>query len=305
MGATFTFVPFGGSTSREAICCDGLVEGAGLHLSHWEKNRTPRELKADTSTQMALDFAEKNGSELDGRLVVNNHFDTDGVLSVLALVRPELAARHRALLVSAAEAGDFDEWPDDERGLMLDAAVRALGARAGGDRDAYAAVLPVLGELLSRIGDRADLWGDELRALHDAAKRAERGSVRVEHAGAIAVLVHREGEPEAPGPLLSRMAGCACTRWLLAFDRGDGTFSYRYERPRYAWADTIERPAIPAPSRNAIARDLGEGWSSKGELGMTGLLRTTRPIARGPDAIVAALQRNDPGALTVVSALAR
>src|SRR5580693_5844269 len=37
----FTFVPFGSTACAEAIACDGLVDGAGLHASHWAGNHTP------------------------------------------------------------------------------------------------------------------------------------------------------------------------------------------------------------------------------------------------------------------------
>jgi hypothetical protein len=101
-----------------AISCDGLVTGAALDLTHWQGNRTPRRYKADTSTEIALNFvssAEAAGQWADA-VVVNNHFDTDGVLSVWVLLEPERAAACRDLLVAAAEAGDFDEWPALERG---------------------------------------------------------------------------------------------------------------------------------------------------------------------------------------------
>ena len=60
--------------------------------------------------------------------MVNNHFDTDGLLSIWVLLDPERALACRDLLVAAAEAGDFDEWPTLDRGLWLDAAIRALGS---------------------------------------------------------------------------------------------------------------------------------------------------------------------------------
>jgi hypothetical protein len=292
MSAAFAFVPFGGHASSEAVSCDGLVDGAGLHLSHWDKNHTPRELKADTSVEIALRFVEANASDLDARPVANNHFDTDGVLAVFTLLEPETAQAHRSLIVSAAEAGDFDEWPSDERGLWLDAAIRALGSRAGGDRSAYAAVLPQLRELCSTIEARRDLWGEEADTLRAAI---ERDGVRCERAGKVALFVHERGEPEAPGPMLSRLAGEGCTRWLIALQSNDG-FSYRYERPRYAWADTVRRVPIAAPSKNAIARELGEGWAIKGELGMTGLCRTVRPIALAPEVVLERIFAGDPGA---------
>ena len=65
----------------------------------------------------------------------------------------------RDLLVAAAEAGDFDEWPALERGLWLDAAIRSLGSRVEDDAAAYREVLGELPELIDRLDDRRDLWG--------------------------------------------------------------------------------------------------------------------------------------------------
>ena len=45
-----------GLNAAPLLSVDGTVEGA-LHLSHWEGNQTPGELRADTSTEIALNFA--------------------------------------------------------------------------------------------------------------------------------------------------------------------------------------------------------------------------------------------------------
>lgn len=289
----FAFVPFGATAPPEAIACDGLVEGAGLHASHWGGNRTPAHLKADTSVEIALRVAAEGPPP--GALVTNNHFDADGVLAVYALMDPELAGQHAGLITAAAEAGDFDEWPADERGLRLEMAVRALAAGARGERDAYVRTLPELGALIEDVDARRDLWGEEWEALLAAERRAAEGAVEVAREGRVAVFVHRPGVDELPGAVLSRRQPEGATRWLLAFEE-EGGWSYKYERPRWAWADTVRRPQIKAPSRNAIAQDLGEGWAIKGEMGMTGILRTERPVRLKPAEVLAVLLRRDPGA---------
>ncbi|HSV33187.1 MAG TPA: DUF6687 family protein, partial [Pyrinomonadaceae bacterium] len=66
------------------LSVDGTVDNA-IHFSHWHGNRTPSSVKADTSTEIALNLVEApNREELTKGidLVTNNHFDTDGVLSV-------------------------------------------------------------------------------------------------------------------------------------------------------------------------------------------------------------------------------
>ena len=114
---------------------------------------------------------------------MNNHFDTDGVLSVWTLLDPERTLANRELLIAAAEAGDFDEWPPLDRGLWLDAAIR-VGVASGDDADAYRAVLRQLPELIEGLDERRDLWGDEWETLQAAAASQAAGRLRAEQSGA-------------------------------------------------------------------------------------------------------------------------
>ena len=96
--------------------CDGGVDasyrdGVDIELSHWIPNRTPAAFKAATSTEIALRFVAAGG-HADVDLVVNNHVDTDGMLSVFALLHPGPSLAHRATLVQAAAMGDFHAWGD-------------------------------------------------------------------------------------------------------------------------------------------------------------------------------------------------
>lgn len=291
----FRFAPFGARVSDEHASCDGLVAGAGLDLSHWAKNATPAHVKRDTSVEIALAYAKSAPDEAGRRPVANNHFDADGVLAVWCLLEPEVALAHESLVVAAAEAGDFDEWPSDERGLRLEAAVRALARGARSDEEAYARALPALPSLVSDLDAHEALYRDDWDALLRDAGAAERGELVVERVGRIAVLLHREGVSEIAGPVLSRALPDGTDRLLLVFDRGSGRFDYRYELPRHAWADTVVRPTLAPPSKNALAARMAEpsAWAIKGELGMTGLLRTKAPIAARPEDVAEALAAAD------------
>jgi hypothetical protein len=279
-----------------AISCDGLVPGAGLDLSHWQGNRTPQRYKADTSTEIALSFVGSPEAALKwaSAVALNNHFDTDGALSVWVLLDPERALAQRALLIAAAEAGDFDEWPVLDRGLWLDAAIRALGSCAGDDAAAYRKVLGQLPELIAGLDERRDLWGGEWEALQVAVTSLRSGRLRAERFGAIGLMIHSLDVAEAPGPLLSRRFLPGAKRYLLAFDRGGGLFDFRYERPRYAWADTIVRPILAQPDAVALATSLGPEWTSDGLPGMTGICATLRPVPDLPEAMVRRLVELDP-----------
>jgi hypothetical protein len=101
------------------LYCDGTAGKAAfrpradLELSHWVPNRSPAEWKADSSTEMCLRYVEKNPAPAFD-LVVNNHADVDGVLSVFVIFNPILALAHRDVLIGAAEMGDFWAWPRKE-----------------------------------------------------------------------------------------------------------------------------------------------------------------------------------------------
>src|SRR5713226_8641493 len=110
------------------LSVDGTVDNA-IHFSHWKGNETPSSVKADTSTEIALNLvAAPNRDELTRGidLVTNNHFDTDGVLSVWTVLTGERALELRDQLIAAAEAGDFSE-------LSTPAGVRASIVIQGSD----------------------------------------------------------------------------------------------------------------------------------------------------------------------------
>src|SRR5688572_23426968 len=111
------------------LSVDGTVSNS-VHFSHWEGNETPATLKADTSTEIALNLvAAPNRNELTRgiELVTNNHFDTDGVLSVWTVLTGPRAVEIRDKLIPAAEAGDFSEFTNEN-------AVRASIAIQGSDQ---------------------------------------------------------------------------------------------------------------------------------------------------------------------------
>src|ERR1044071_6504913 len=98
------------------LSIDGTVDNS-IHFSHWEGNHTPAEVKADTSTEIALNLvASPHRAQLTNgiELVTNNHFDTDGVLSVWTVLNGDRAWLYRDLLIAAAEGGDFSEFSSDD-----------------------------------------------------------------------------------------------------------------------------------------------------------------------------------------------
>ena len=94
------------------IIVDTADCGRGLHLSHFPGNRTPPELKADLSTEVALRWAAhpyRTAYLHAADVVTNDHFDCDGMLAAYTVLCPTEALAHRTMLVDAAKAGDFFE----------------------------------------------------------------------------------------------------------------------------------------------------------------------------------------------------
>ncbi len=123
--------------SRRTIFADGasegLREGIDLELSHWVPNRTPANFKADTSTEICMNFVASG--DLDYDLVVNNHADVDGVLSVFTLLHPATALAHRPTIVSAAQMGDFWGWGEHEAQVLFQSLSEQVDALTNANAD--------------------------------------------------------------------------------------------------------------------------------------------------------------------------
>lgn len=293
-GPRFLYIDKDEEAPAGAISIDGLARGAALHLSHWRDNETPEQWKADTSTEIALNFVQSEEAERwKARPIVNQHFDTDGVLSAWALMNPDAAVKAKSLLIAAAEAGDFGEWPADERGLWLNEAILSFEDASGDHRESYARAFRFLPELIETIAERRDLWGPLDQALREAKAAVNDGRIAAETRGGLGIIVRSAGAPAAPDPLITRLLK-GRWRYLLADETEDGRFSYRYILPFHAWADTVVRAKIPAPDTGAILDALGPPWESDHLSGLTAIAGTAEPVATSLDEVVAALERADP-----------
>src|SRR5215216_5731123 len=254
------------------LSVDGTVENS-IHFSHWEGNRTPAEVKADTSTEIALNLvalpnraALTNGIEL----VTNNHFDTDGTLSVWTVLTGERALAYRDLLIAAAEAGDFSEHSSDD-GVRVSIAIQGsdqaspnndsgsplarliAGEQVDDDARAYELVLPEVERLLTNINDYESLWREGWESVAAAIESFERGESSVTEFSETKISLI------TLAPKLFDGAGFSPTRhaapytaiskfakgelFLIAIPTTSGWF-YRIDYPYYSWAETVVRPRI-------------------------------------------------------------
>ncbi|MBC8030947.1 MAG: hypothetical protein H7Z16_12615 [Pyrinomonadaceae bacterium] len=254
------------------LSVDGTVDNA-VHFSHWEGNQTPAELKADTSTEIALNLvAAPNRNELTQgiELVTNNHFDTDGVLSVWTVLAGDRALELRDKLIPAAEAGDFSEFtnenavrasiaiqgsdqptPGEESASPL--ACRLAGEDVPDDARAYELVLPEVERLLTRTDEYESLWRGAWERIALAIESFERGASKVTEfpdAGLSLVTLAPEvfsssgfnpTRHAAPYTAISRYAKGQLFLITTPMQHG---WAYRIDYPYYSWAETVVRPRI-------------------------------------------------------------
>jgi hypothetical protein len=268
------------------LSVDGTVPNS-LHFSHWEGNETPAAVKADTSTEIALNLVgSPDRRELTRgiELVTNNHFDTDGVLSVWTVLAGERALGLRQELVAAAENGDFSEYtgenavrasiviqgseqpfPNEDAGSPL---ARHLAGRTVTDEaQAYELVLPEVERVLTRTDDYEPLWRDAWQRVAAALESFARGASRVEEqedVGLSLITLAPElygtagfdpARDAAPYTAISRHA--RGTLYLIAIPMSKG-WTYRLDYPYYSWAETVMRPRIERRDFGPLVARLNE-----------------------------------------------
>ncbi len=266
------------------LSVDGTVDNA-IHFSHWKGNQTPVSVKADTSTEIALNLvAAPNRDELTQGidLVTNNHFDTDGVLSVWTMLTGERALELRDKLIPAAEAGDFCELstenavrasiviqgsdsPIDDAGSPL--AQQLANETVDDDRRAYELVLPHVEHVLTHTDEYESLWREAWNRIAVAVESFANGSSRVEEDQEAKLSIvtlapdifgssgFHPAFHTAPFTAISHHAHGEL--FLIATPL-DGGWAYRIDYPYYSWAETMVRPSIKRRDFNSLMTRLNE-----------------------------------------------
>lgn len=266
------------------LSVDGTVDKA-IHFSHWNGNKTPAPVKADTSTEIALNVvAAPNREELTQgiELVTNNHFDTDGVLSVWAMLTGARALALCDKLIAAAEAGDFSEFstidgvrasiviqgsdsPIDKSGSPLVA--KLAGRPVTDESEAYVLALPHVEDVISNIDKYEELWRNNWQRIETALDSFAKGASTVEQFSDVdmsLIILAREifgpngfdpARDAAPFTAISKHA--TGTLFLIATPLKGG-WAYRIDYPYYSWAETVVRPAVNRRDLTLLLERLNE-----------------------------------------------
>jgi hypothetical protein len=254
--------------ARGVIYCDGgtddqFREVVDLQLSHWIPNRTPDRFKADTSTEICLNFVASGDRRFD--LVVNNHADVDGVLAVFVLVAGEWALEYRRTLTQAAEMGDFWAWGEPPAQALFQSLTVLIRKLQSEKTDANALYQRCFDHVFAFLSGESALTVERgLTALSDSVRLVERGDVARkilgEHFAHYVIprqLVRIDLARALRVPSFNTPLSSECLLWPQArarFDRervhlvsveGDAGWYHDLWVPGYAWADTPRswRPA--------------------------------------------------------------
>jgi len=268
------------------LSVDGLVPNS-VHFSHWQGNETPTAVKADSSTEIALNVvASPARAELTRglELVTNNHFDTDGVLSVWTMLAGERALALRSALVAAAEAGDFSAntgAPAIRASLVLqggdgfapDAGVASPLARhlagdaAVDEARAYALVLSEVERVITRTDYYEHLWRDEWARIEASLESFASGASRVEEdteTGLSFITLSRDlygahgFSPTRHAAPYTAITEHARGRVYLIAIPIDDAWGYRVDYPYHSWAETVVRSLVTRTDFAPLVRRLNE-----------------------------------------------
>ena len=267
------------------LSVDGTVDNA-VHFSHWQGNETPASLKADTSTEIALNLVSSpNPGEFTRgiELVTNNHFDTDGVLSVWTVLTGAPALEFRSELIAAAEAGDFSEFTGEnavrasiviqgsESPIEEDAGSPLANSLAGkvidDDALAYELVLPNVAHVLSHIDEYEPLWRTGWERIAAVLDSFAKGTSTVkEYAGGELSLITLSPEvfsaagfnPTSHAAPYTAISHYARGKLFLIARPVSGGWSYRIDYPYYSWAETRVRPPVERRDLTALVARLNE-----------------------------------------------
>jgi len=183
------FCPYHELAGRPNVILDGSpTDGTVLTVTHWPGHPPPEVVAADTSGEMAFRLLEHRDLLAGAELVSNNHFDQDGTVSMHALLAPDAALAHRAVLEDVARAGDFavsrirdaarasmvlSAWADGRGPVTLPADYAEQTALL------YAEWAPRLSELCDDIDAHRDLWAAEDEVLTASEAAVATGGVAI------------------------------------------------------------------------------------------------------------------------------
>lgn len=302
------------SRSVPNIVVDGAPnQSTVLALTHWPGIAQPPGLGADLSAEMAIRYLDRPPPHSAASVVTNDHFDQDGLISLLALTQPDVAVRHRSLLVDVAAAGDFGTyrhrtaarasmaiWAYAEESTSPIAP--ALAGRPYPEQCAvlYSELLPLVVPMITDPDRFRALWADEDVALSASEAALRTGAVTIaEHAPVDLAVVTID-------PASSRLSGHRFASDTfdelhpMAIHNATGCFRLLCVRGRHyrlvdryeTWVQYRSRRPLPRVDLRPLAERLDEmetgatTWSASAPSDLTPTLHPDAESSLGPDTVV-------------------
>jgi len=289
------YVPYGPELENTPnVIVDGRGNGATvLALTHWPRNQTPPELKADTSTEIVINYLrspQRESYRQGAEAVSNNHYDVDGLMSVWAMLNPEPALERADLLVAIGECGDFDRW-SGELATKVTCALYGLEngtsslirkQLAGKDyleRTAflYQEVLPLVPQLFEEIDRFGEYWRPLFDRVQADRELFDRGEAKLEEIPQLDLAIFDLPRPVHDMALYERTN---CSRVALAIARHRYQVRYRYE----SWVELQSRRPPPRIDLRPFAELLQTFEGNAGDWVADDVQRSlTRLRLRGPE----------------------
>jgi hypothetical protein len=200
----FRFRGYAESAAEPNVVVDGSPnDGTVLALTHWPGFAQPEGFHFDLSAEMAFHYLDDPIDHPPAEIVTNNHFDQDGLVSVHALVHPQLSLDHRDLLIDVAAAGDFatfrdrraarasmviDAYADSERSPIADVLVGSYDEQCVA---LYEQTIPLLVSMAIDADRFRNLWAAEDAELAAGEAALAEGIVTIEEVHDVDLAVVR------------------------------------------------------------------------------------------------------------------
>lgn len=253
--------------AARVIYADGADAGrvrrpGDIELSHWVPNETAAPYKADTSTEICLRYVADPGRE-PADLVVNDHVDVDGILSLYVLLHPEPALEHADTLIGAAEMGDFLAWADRPGFDLAQEVWRHVTSTSGLDPNGkYEAGFGVVTDLLTGRATPSAATADGWACIEAGLDLLASGAVATTVVSdRLVSFVFPPSIPPSAAlgvPVLNQLVDDSIAVWpqvrnrdhaqrvqLLSAPAPDGGWLHDLWAPSYTWAETPGRWALP------------------------------------------------------------
>jgi hypothetical protein len=248
------YVPYTELSGVPNVIVDGAAQqDTVLTLSHWPGSDSPPEFRADTSTEIVLNYLATSGAARQYapkvKAVSNNHFDEDGLCATWAMLHPKLASSKRDLLIDVATAGDFSIYRRPQAVKVAftirsyaDPATSPVDDQLQGDDGTgsarYQALLPLLPEFMDNTEGYGPYWDGEWSAMLRSKTALVTGQVDLHEIPHVDLAVAQSPEPLHPMVINQNTERL---RVLTARPGGYYCLRYRYE----TWVQFASRPVKP------------------------------------------------------------